>query len=49
MSRLHELRRPAVVGDGGGCAPVSYNGGARAEKDQGSKEKALVKLIWVEA
>ena len=43
------LRRPAVVGDGGGGAPVSYSEGAQAEKDQSSKDKALVKLIWVEA
>ena len=43
------FRRPVVVGDGGGGAPVSYNEWARAEKDQSRKYKALVKLIWVEA
>ena len=47
--RVRVFRRPVVVGDGGGGAPVSYSEGARAEKDQSSKDKALVKLIWVEA
>ena len=47
--RVRVFRRPVVVGDGGGGAPVSYNEWARAEKDQSRKYKALVKLIWVEA
>ena len=28
---------------------MSYSGGAQAKGDQGSKEKVLVKLAWVEA
>jgi len=47
--RVRVFRRPVVVGDGGGGAPVSYSEWARAEKDQSLKYKALVKLIWVEA